>query len=64
MKKKLLTLLYYFRALAHRALGAEEAFRTDMERARDYYQQGNFRTDTYSEPIDKIYLGDIEGALE
>lgn len=54
---------YYFRALAHRALGAEEAFRTDMEQAGDYYRQGSFRTDTYCETIDKIYLRDIEEAL-
>lgn len=50
---------YYFLALAHKALGDKEAYVSNLKTARAYYEAGKFRTDTYTETIDKAFLTDI-----
>ncbi|MCB0559243.1 MAG: tetratricopeptide repeat protein [Lewinellaceae bacterium] len=55
---------YYFLALAHKALGNEQEYRSTLKTAKAYYQAGKFRTDTYTETIDKIYFVDIIEELE
>lgn len=55
---------YYFLALANKGLGREKAYLANLEKARAYYEAGNYRTDTYTEPIDKVYLLDILKELD
>ncbi|MCB0546927.1 MAG: tetratricopeptide repeat protein [Phaeodactylibacter sp.] len=55
---------YYFLALAHKALGNEQEYLSHLKTAKVYYETGKFRTDTYTETIDKIYLTDILEELE
>ena len=50
---------YYFMARAQRQLGQLKSYTKNLQRAEDYYRKGKFRTDTYAEPVDKIYLLDI-----
>ncbi len=55
---------YYYRALAYQQKDMIAAFRTDMEKAREFYAKRYRRDDPYAQPMDKIYLSDIEGALK
>ena len=50
---------YYFKALAYKKLNLNEQYAQNLEMAENYYRKGKIRTDTYTEPIDKIYLTDI-----
>lgn len=50
---------YYFMALCHKKLKEPEACRQNLMTAEEYYRAGKIRTDTYAEPVDKIYLLDI-----
>lgn len=50
---------YYFVAMAAKKLGQTDKYREQLQIAAQYYQNGKFRTDTYAEMIDKIYLVDI-----
>lgn len=55
---------YYFKALAYKALNQPKEYTTNLEKALNYYQAGNIRMDTYTEPMDKIYLLDIQEEME
>jgi tetratricopeptide (TPR) repeat protein len=50
---------YYFMALAYKQLDEEEEYVQKLKKAEVYYRNGKYRTDTYTETIDKIYLSDI-----
>lgn len=54
---------YYWLGLAHKQLGDLGICREYLVKAEEHYQKGNYLTDMYSEPIDKIYLSDIEEEL-
>jgi tetratricopeptide (TPR) repeat protein len=50
---------YYFMALCYKKMGQNSMYNQNLSTAKSYYEKGKFRTDTYTETIDKIYLGDI-----
>jgi tetratricopeptide (TPR) repeat protein len=50
---------YFFKALANKKLTQFEFYSQNLKKAEDYYRNRKNRTDTYTEPIDKIYLSDI-----
>ncbi len=54
---------YYFLAMIYREQGQEEVALQNLKKAEQYYRQGRFRSDTYTEPMDKIYLLDILEAM-
>ncbi len=54
---------YYYIALAYKHVKAFTEYKRNMEKAKAYYLKGYKRTDTYTEPMDKIYLADIEKEL-
>jgi tetratricopeptide (TPR) repeat protein len=51
---------YYYLAVAHKKIGNKKEFKKNIILAKSYYLEGKKRTDPYTEPFDKIYLGDIE----
>lgn len=51
--------LYYFKALAYKQLKKIEYYKQSLEKAEAYYKEGKYLTDSYTEPLDKIYLADI-----
>lgn len=50
---------YYFKALAHKALGQTDLYTKNISIAEQHYINGKMRTDSYTETIDKIYLSEI-----
>jgi len=55
---------YYFMAKTFKELGNEKAYSDNLNKAKSYYTAGKYRIDTYTEPIDKIYLMDIEKEID
>lgn len=53
----------YYLAHAHRQLGNPDLARKHLLRAKELYDIGRHRTDPYDNPMDRIYLTDIEQAL-
>lgn len=51
--------VYYFKALAYKQLKKIEYYKQSLEKAEAYYKEGRYLTDSYTEPLDKIYLADI-----
>ena len=54
----------YYLALIYERLGDTEKFRKAIQLAKTYYVNGDRVRDAYSNPLDKIYLEDIEKELE
>jgi tetratricopeptide (TPR) repeat protein len=54
---------YYF-ALIYKQKGDKKQFENSMLLAKNYYLNGNRVRDAYSNPMDKIYLEDIERQLK
>jgi tetratricopeptide (TPR) repeat protein len=50
---------YFFKALSHKGLNQIDDYSANLEKAKNYYQRGKILTDTYTEPLNKIYLKDI-----
>lgn len=55
---------YYYRALAYKKMGKLTEFKQDMEKAFAYYKSGRKIYADYYHPMDKIFLSDIERALQ
>ena len=55
---------YYYLGLIQKKKGEKKDFVSNMEKARAYYLKGYKRFDPYTNPIDKIYLSDIEDQLQ
>lgn len=51
---------YYYLALAHNTIGELELAVEYKTKALNHYQKGYYRRDTYTEPVDKVYLKQIE----
>jgi tetratricopeptide (TPR) repeat protein len=50
---------YYYLAMAYKNIGNSNAYNQNLQKAEEYYKNGKFRVETYTEPIDKVYLIDI-----
>jgi len=50
---------YFFIAKAYLKLKITEKYQLNLIKAKEYYEKGLYRTDTYTETIDKVYLLDI-----
>jgi tetratricopeptide (TPR) repeat protein len=55
---------YYYLGLAYKSQNMMKEFKANMEKAKEYYQKGYKRFDPYTNPIDKIFLSDIERELK
>lgn len=55
---------YYYLALNHEKLKQMNLCKSNILKAKEYYINENFRKDTYTEPIDKIYLVDIQNKID
>jgi tetratricopeptide (TPR) repeat protein len=55
---------YYYLGLIYKKQNLTKAFQDMMEKAKDYYLKGFKRFDPYTNPMDKIYLADIERELQ
>lgn len=55
---------YYYLGLIYKNAGQEKSFKENVEKAKAYYLKGYKRLDTYTEPMDKVYLADIEEELK
>ena len=51
---------YYYAALTHKAMNNEEEYRINIQRARQYYLEKKKMVDPYTNPMDKVYLEEIE----
>jgi hypothetical protein len=54
---------YYYLALVEQTSGNIADFKINMDKAREYYLKGYRRFDHYTNPVDKIFLSDIEREL-
>jgi len=54
---------YYYLGLIYKTQNRMQDFVENMEKAREYYLKGYKHFDTYTHPMDNIYLSDIEAAL-
>lgn len=54
---------YYYLAMIYKGQNLTTAFRDNMEKAKAYYLKGYKRFDPYTQPMDKIFLVDIEKEL-
>jgi tetratricopeptide (TPR) repeat protein len=54
---------YYYLGLAYKQLQAFSDYKKNIEKAKAYYIKGYKRADPYTEPMDKIYLSEIEKEL-
>jgi tetratricopeptide (TPR) repeat protein len=54
---------YYYLALAYKAQPSFEDYQSNLNKAKDLYLKGYRRSDPYTEPMDKIYLTDIENEI-
>jgi tetratricopeptide (TPR) repeat protein len=55
---------YYYLGLIYKMQHMKTEYVQNMEKSKDYYIKGNKRTDPYTQPMDKIYLVDIEKELQ
>ncbi|MEM7103377.1 MAG: tetratricopeptide repeat protein [Bacteroidota bacterium] len=55
---------YYFMGLIQKEKGDMKNATRTLMKAREYYRSGKFRSDTYTETLDKIYLSEIESAIK
>jgi len=55
---------YYYLSLIYKKQKRIKESRTNMEKAKVYYEKGFKRTDPYTHPMDRIYLSDIERELK
>lgn len=55
---------YFYLARAYKKAGTESEFQKNIQKAKVYYLAGKKRTDPYTEPMDKIYLADIENEMK
>jgi len=53
----------YYLALAYQQQGKISEYKSSLERAMKLYHGGSIMRDPYSNPMDKIYLDDIENEL-
>jgi tetratricopeptide (TPR) repeat protein len=54
---------YYYLGLIYKKLNKRTEFIDNMQKAKKYYLKGYKIFDPYSDPIDKVYLADIENEL-
>lgn len=54
---------YYYLGLIHKEQHSTAKFKENMEKAKAYYLKGYKRFDPYTQPMDKIFLADIEREL-
>lgn len=54
----------YYSALAFLNLDQSTAYRSSLEKAMELYREGSQMSDPYSNPMDKIYLENIEDELK
>jgi predicted Zn-dependent protease len=54
---------YYYLGLIYKKQGIDKLFRENMGKAKAYYLAGRHRTDPYTDPMDRIYLEEIEKEL-
>jgi len=55
---------YYYLAIIYKKKNSIEEYRVNIERAKTYYLKGYKRFDPYTQPLDKVYLADIERELQ
>lgn len=51
---------YYYLGLIYKEQNLMKEFRQNMEKAKAYYLKGYKRFDSYTHPMDKVYLAEIE----
>jgi len=56
--------LYYYKALALKKLGENDAHKTNIEKALEYYKNEKSMRNPYIELVDEIYLIDIEKEIK
>ncbi|PRY05332.1 tetratricopeptide repeat protein [Pontibacter ummariensis] len=54
---------YYYLGLIYKKAGQYKSFKENMEKAKALYLKGYKRLDSYTEPLDKVYLADIQAEL-
>jgi tetratricopeptide (TPR) repeat protein len=54
---------YFYLALAYREKNLPKETKENLEKAKTYYLKGYKRLDPYTNPMDKVYLADIEREL-
>jgi len=54
----------YYLGLAYKSLAEETRYRECLQQAKRLYLSGRIMRDSYTELMDKIYLADIEAAME
>jgi len=55
---------YYYLALTYKKLSDKVEYEKNLLLSKDFYTNEKKRTDTYTEPMDKIYLTDIEDEIK
>ncbi len=55
---------YYYLGLIYKNQKSTREYQASMEKAKAYYEKGYRRFDPYTQPMDKIYLSDIERELK
>lgn len=55
---------YYYLALASKQVSNKTDYLRWLTKAKEYYLAGKKRTDSYVDPMDKIYLTDIENEIK
>jgi len=55
---------YYYLAMIYKKQNLTAAFQDNMKKAKAYYLKGYKRFDPYTQPMDKIFLADIEKELK
>ena len=55
---------HYYLALAYKRSGNNDEYENQIQIAKDFYLNGKKRTDPYVDPMDKIYLADIDNEMK
>ena len=55
---------YYYLGLIYKEKKLEKEYKSNMEKAKAYYLKGYKRFDPYTQPMDKIFLAEIERELK
>ncbi len=54
---------YYYLGLIYKNKALSDEYKTHMEKAKAYYLKGYKRVDDYTQPMDKVFLSEIEKEL-
>ena len=55
---------HYYLALAYKKSGNKVGYEKNILMAKEFYSDGKRRTDPYIEPMDKVYLVDIDTGIK